>query len=119
MANHTLRSDSRSENTGPTKKKRKKARKKRKPPRNSFQAYKKKVTPKQRRLTGSLVFDEEQLEALLERVLVHVELHLHPEEEEEEEGWTERWTETERQVEMRRVQEGNKIKRTRGGAAGE
>lgn len=30
------------------------------------------------KLTGSLVFDEEELEALLESVLVHVELHLHP-----------------------------------------
>ena len=30
-------------------------------------------------LTWSLVFDEEQLKALLESVLIHIELHLHPE----------------------------------------
>lgn len=34
--------------------------------------------PKKTQLTGSLVFDEEQFEALLESVLIHIELHLHP-----------------------------------------
>lgn len=37
-----------------------------------------KCDPKQRQLTGSLVFDEEQLEALLESVLIHKEFYLHP-----------------------------------------
>lgn len=37
-----------------------------------------KLDPKHRQLTGSLVFDEEQLEALLESVLIHIELYLHP-----------------------------------------
>lgn len=46
--------------------------------------------PKQRQLTGSLVFDEEQLEALLESVFIHIELYLHPK------RGTERWAETER-----------------------
>lgn len=32
----------------------------------------------QRALTRSLVFDEEELQALLEGVLIDVELHLHP-----------------------------------------
>lgn len=49
--------------------------------------------PKQRQLTGSLVFDEEQLEALLESVLIHIELYLHPM------RWMERWAETERERE--------------------
>lgn len=35
-------------------------------------------TPLWPSLTGSLVFDEEQLESLLERVLVDIELHLDP-----------------------------------------
>lgn len=34
---------------------------------------------KHMQLTWSLVFDEEQLKALLESVLIHIELHLHPE----------------------------------------
>lgn len=29
-------------------------------------------------LTGSLVFDEEKLEALLESVFIHIEFYLHP-----------------------------------------
>ena len=52
--------------------------------------------PKQRQLTGSLVFDEEQLEALLESVLIHIELYLHPM------RWMERWAETERERERER-----------------
>lgn len=91
MANHTLRSDSRSENA----KKERKTERKENHHAINFRHTKNKVTPERRRLTGSLVFDEEQLEALLERVLVHVELHLHPE---DEGGGAERWTETERQV---------------------
>lgn len=33
---------------------------------------------KQIQLTGSLVFDEEKLEALLESVFIHIEFYLHP-----------------------------------------
>lgn len=71
----------------------------------------KKSDCKRRQLTGSLVFDEEQLEALLESVLIHIELYLHPKRR------TERWAERERQVEIRRVQEGKQ--EDAGGAAGE
>lgn len=51
--------------------------------------------PKQRQLTGSLVFDEEQLKALLESVLIHIKLDLHPK------RGMERWAETEREIKIR------------------
>lgn len=41
----------------------------------------------QARLTGSLVFDEEQLEPLFEGVLIDIELHLDPEKGEEAGAW--------------------------------
>lgn len=87
MANHILRSDSRSENTGQQKKKEERQQEKKTTAQLISGIRRKKSDSKTKEsldsLTGSLVFDEEQLEALLERVLVHVELHLHPEEEEE------------------------------------
>lgn len=46
-----------------------------------------------------MVFDEEQLEALLESVLIHIELYLHPK------RGMERWAETKREREIRNVQE--------------
>lgn len=46
-----------------------------------------------------MVFDEKQLEALLESVLIHIELYLHPKRR------MKRWAETERQAEIRKVQE--------------
>lgn len=67
-------------------KKKRKTQKEKKTTTQLISGIQKKVPPKLRQLTGSLVFDEEQLEALLERVLVHVELHLHPEEEEGRRG---------------------------------
>ena len=67
---------------------------------HSFNYRQKKGETKRKQLTGSLVFDEEQLEALLESVLIHIELYLHPKRR------TERWAETERQVEIRRCRKG-------------
>lgn len=60
--------------------------------------------PKHGQLTGSLVFDEEQLEALLESVFIHIEFYLHPK------RGIERWAETEREI--RRMQEKKKKKST-------
>lgn len=51
-------------------------------------------------LTGSLVFDEEQLEALLKSVLVHIKLHLHPKRGDGEMGRV-----SNRQMEITTVQE--------------
>lgn len=56
--------------------------------------------PEHGQLTGSLVFDEEQLEALLKSVLVHIKLHLHPKRGDGEMGRV-----SNRQMEITTVQE--------------
>lgn len=67
------------------------------------------VIPNAGQLTGSLVFDEEQLETLLESVLIHIELYLHPKRGMERDG--------QRQWERAGDNEGGqeKKKRKRGG----
>lgn len=66
---------------------------------------------KKRELTGSLVFDEKQLEALLESVLIHIELYLHPKRR------MKRWAETGRDKEgagkEKRGDAGGRCRRTR------
>lgn len=95
-AHHTLKGSSRGKKTNSRKY-------------HSSNYRQKKRDSKRRQLTGSLVFDEEQLEALLESVLIHIELYLHPKRR------TERWAETDRQVEIRRCRKEG----AGGGTAGE